>query len=141
MSALFAPERKPWEGSPPGQLSPSDYAATAVFGIAELAVETLHEHDREIRPEAVAQYAKIFARVLIGVQVEVGSGGTWSSSLNTRLRGALRTAIRVERFDEPDQDAPAASYADWEGRLRTTTLNIAKTAAWLHRLGPEDLRA
>jgi hypothetical protein len=139
---LFAPELKPWESDPKeSRLSPSSYAATAVFGLVELAVEHVDELGLEVNAGSVGKYSKLFARILIRAQVELGSGGAWSSALNTRLRGALRTALRVLSYDETDQDTAAESFKAWEQDLYDLVISISKTAAWLYGKTPQELMA
>lgn len=127
---LFGPERKPWEPSADERLSPSSYGAVALFGIAELAVKHVAE-DGMVNPTQVGIYAKLFARVLVKAQLELGepTAAGWSSSLNTRLRGALYTALEVH----PETPGFQAE-GEWEQQLYETVVNIAKTAAWLYRL-------
>ncbi|MBC7593533.1 MAG: hypothetical protein H7288_06300 [Kineosporiaceae bacterium] len=141
MTQLFGPEMKPWETSNDGRLAPSSYAATAVFGLTELAVETLHQRGEDLSPLRVGRLVKILARVTIRVQVELGSGGGWESSLNARLRGALRTALLVTNYDPTDQDTEQASLDDWEEALYVLVTSIGKTAAWLYSLTPTQLEA
>lgn len=129
---LFGPEVKPWESPLDERLSPGTYGATALFGIVELACEHLAESNRVPKPESVGRYSQLFARVLIKAQVELGEGGGWSSALNARLRGALRTAIRVR----PEHAVPAEQ---WEQSLYDLVISIAKTAAWLYARGPEEI--
>lgn len=136
---LFGPERKPWDDPVDDRLAPSSYAATALFGIVELAVETLHEHGYDLSSRRVGQYSQLFARILIRAQVELGEGGAWASALNTRLRGALRTAIRIIPFDESDQESTDLSMQAWEEELYALVVSIAKTAAWLYARGPEKI--
>lgn len=138
---LFGPELKPWEEPVDGRLSPSSYSATAVFGLVELAVETLHGGGYEITPSNVGELTKLFARVTVKAHVEFGSGGGWASALHTRLRGALRTALRV--LPHPDvSDMPMdQDMRDWETDLLGLVRSITKTAAWLYALSPEQLEA
>ena len=136
---LFGPERKPWEPNADARLAPSSYGATALFGIAEMAVEELHRQGVDMTPQGVGQYARLFGRVIVKVQVELSESGGWAAAMNTRLRGALHTALRVVDFDPTDQDDLVASLEDWEERLREVVLAIAKTAAWMHTLTPAGL--
>lgn len=137
---LFAPELKPWESNlKDPRLAPSSYAAGAVFGLVELAMETIHGSGSAQDPALIREVVKTFARVLIKVQVEVGSGGGWESSLNTRLRGALRTALILHPM--PEGVESISRLDDWEGLLYAQVLRVAKAAAWLYTLTPEQLEA
>ncbi|MBC7593299.1 MAG: hypothetical protein H7288_05075 [Kineosporiaceae bacterium] len=141
MTQLFGPEMKPWETSDDGRLAPSSYAATAVFGLTELAMETLHEQGVDTSPANVGRLAKMFARIIIRVHCDLGDGGGWQSGLNARLRGALRSALQVISYDPTDQDTVQASLDDWEAALYDQVTAIAKTAAWLYALTPTQLEA
>lgn len=124
--ALFGPEMKPWETPADRRLSPSSYAATAVFGLVELAVETLHGAGVELTPANVGRMSSLFASVVIEAQGVTGSGGGWTASLNTRLRGALRTSLLTLPLSE------LTDWDDWEVELLDRVLSIARTAAWLY---------
>lgn len=117
---------KPWETPVDRRLSPSSYAATAVFGLVELAVETLYGAGVELTPANVGKVSTIFANVVVRAQVETGSGGGWTASLNTRMRGALRTSLITLPLNE------LTDWAEWEDELYARVLSIAKTAAWLY---------
>lgn len=140
---IFGPERKPWETDlTDSRLAPSSYAATAVFGLVELAVEEIHRQGLDLSPANVGRYSQLFARIVIKAQLEFGAGGGWNSMLNARLRGALRTAlIVVPPYDETNQDTPEASWADWEAELQGRVNSIAKTAAWLYTRNPKQIGA
>jgi hypothetical protein len=131
--ALFGPELKPWESALDARLSPSSYAAAAVFGLVELAVEEVHRRDLMLTPTVVGQYSQTFARIVIKAQLEYGSGGGWNSMLNTRLRGALRTALTVVDRDQ--------QHTEWEAELQARVNGIAKTAAWLYSRTPRQIGA
>lgn len=126
MNALFGPELKPWETPVDARLSPSSYAATAVFGIVELAVGTLDGAGVPLTPANVGKLSQLFARIVIKAQVETGSGGGWTASLNTRMRGALRTSLLTLPLSE------LTNWDDWEVELLDRVLSIARTAAWLY---------
>lgn len=131
---LFGPEMKPWESPKDGRLSPSSYAASAVFGLTELAFETLAGNGVPTTSANVGRLVKVFARVTIRAHRELGSGGGWASALHTRLRGALHTALVLHPYDGADLDV-------WEQNLYADIVAIARTAAWLYSLTPDQLEA
>lgn len=137
---LFGPERKPYESPLDDRLAPSSYGAGAVFGVVEMAVKLAHRRGDDISPTIVGMYSKIFARVIIKAQLELGEKSAgWDAFLNTRLRGALWTALEVTDFDLSDQDTPALSLAAWEAELHRLVISIARTAAWLYAKHPREL--
>lgn len=123
---IFGPELKPWETPADRRLSPSSYAATAVFGIVELAVETLHGAGQPVSPQNVGRLSTLFAQVVIETQGATGTGGGWAMSLNTRMRGALRTALVTLPLTE------LTDWDEWQVELTDRVLSIARTAAWLY---------
>lgn len=140
MTALFGPEGRPWDGNIDAKrLSPSAYAAGALFGVAEMAVKTIHRHGGEISGTEVMRYSKAFASILLRAHLELGEPGGWGSSMNMRLRGALWTALEVSPYDETDGDTPDDSWRDWTEHLYSLVVNTAKTAAWLHGIPPRGL--
>lgn len=143
--SLFGPEMKPWEDPKDERLSPSSYGAVAIFGVTQMAVKQVREDGDDLTPAAVGFYAQLFARIVIKAQVELGhanGAGGWASSLNTRLRGALHTALEVvgpvKRYD---LDATQDPMRDWEDELYGLVISIAKTAAWLHSRTAEQIMA
>lgn len=128
---LFGPERKPWEPNADERLAPSSYAAGAVFGLVELAYEELVRIGVEPTASHVASLAKIYAGIVIRVQVDLGEGGGWASQLNTRLRGALRTVV-------PTVDLQI-NVVDYTRQVEERVGMIARGAAWLYAQDPNGL--
>lgn len=129
---IFGPELKPWEKYEDGTLHGADYAAGAVFGVAEMTYKHLLKVDLEPTAINVQEYAKIFGGILIRSQAAVGPGG-WASTLNTRMRGALWTALDVVASEEE------LGRDQWLNALQETVTNIARTAAWLYRIPAREL--
>lgn len=135
---LFGPERKPWDTPADDRLMPSSYEAVAVFAVVQMTVRYLHDHDYEINASSVGAWSKRFAGILIRAQIQLGQGG-WKSSLNTRLRGALHTALEVIDLDPTDQDTPEESMRAWVSDLEAMVVSIARTADWLYHLPAREL--
>ena len=140
MSALFGPEMKPWETAADDRLSPSSYAAGAMFGLVEAAVKAAARHGHDLDAAVVARYAADFAKIVVTVQVELGEKGGWNAMLNTRLRGALHTALEVvDDYQDSDRDTPQESYEAWLSELERVVRLIARGAAWLYGKKPSEL--
>jgi putative RecB family exonuclease len=113
-------EDKPWVEEIEGRLNFSSYAAGAAFGLAGLAVETLHQAGVALTGQTVFALADTFATVIADVQRAMNAKLNMAEGLHTRLRGALRTSLAT--LPAPlggDQEAWAAWVAGTERRLRT----------------------
>jgi hypothetical protein len=131
---LFGPERKPYENPVDDRLAPSSYGAGAVFGVVEMAVRHLAAHDQPMTPANVGAISTMFARIIIKAQLELGEKSAgWHAFLNTRLRGALYTAMEATPYRFSD------SIEAWEAELQRLVISIAKTAAWLYAKHPREL--
>lgn len=112
-------ELKPWEETTyDGDLNPNSYAATAAFGLAAMAVDTLHKHEVRLTKSNVPALAQTFANAVAEVQTRISGSSGMQEGLNTRLRGALHTS--VETLPPPfggDQDAWNAWYASTVRRI------------------------
>jgi hypothetical protein len=112
-------EDKPWVEEIEGRLNFSSYAAGAAFGLAELAVESLHQAGVTLTGQTVYALADTFATVIADVQRAMNAKLNMAEGLHTRLRGALRTSLAT--LPVPlggDQEAWAAWVAATERRLR-----------------------
>ncbi|WP_277212288.1 RecB family exonuclease [Isoptericola croceus] len=127
-------ENKPWEGETvDGHLSMNSYAATAVFGVAELAVEALAEAGLEVKGSAVTALKSVLAEVVLDAQEEVTGTREWGMGANTRLRGALRTVLATMPLPfGADEDA----WAVWQTRATRRAVSIARAALDLYDNGP-----
>ena len=112
-------EDKPWVEEIEGRLNFSSYAAGAAFGLAELAVETLHQAGVALTGQSVYALADTFATVIANVQRAMDAKVNMAEGLHTRLRGALRTSlVTLPAPFGADQEAWAAWVAATERRLR-----------------------
>jgi putative RecB family exonuclease len=128
-SRLFGKELKVWEDAPDGALpNPNGYAAIGAFGLVGLAVEELHKAGVPLSPSKVTALSETFAVVVCHVQKETAGSTDLAAGANTRMRGALRTAL--ETLPVPfEQDAEA--WDAWAEGLARRTKSIAVVAAHL----------
>jgi intein/homing endonuclease len=120
-------EDKPWEETlNDGTLNPNSYAATAVFGIVDLAVEMLHDKGQEITAKNVRALSFTFKSIIAEVFADFGSkNASLQDGLHTRLRGALRTSLAT--LPAPFGEGLDA-WDTWVGQSVRRTRAIAKTA-------------
>ena len=123
-------EDKPWEqtAGPDGRLNPNSYSATAVFGIVEMAVELLHQAGVPLRPSVVTALSRTLAHVVLTVQQDLSGSASYQDGVNTRLRGALRTAVATMPLPF-GRDAQA--WSEWVARAVRRTDSIARAAVGL----------
>jgi len=123
-------EDKPWEqtAGPDGRLNPNSYSATAVFGIVEMAVELLHQAGVPLRPSVVTALSRTLAHVVLTVQQDLSGSASYQDGVNTRLRGALRTAVATMPLPF-GRDAHA--WSEWVARAVRRTDSIARAAVGL----------
>jgi len=123
----FGPEARPYDQLAPGteDLNPNSYAATAVFGIVEMAVETLEAAGQKLTVSNVDAMAQTFARLVAGAQVALGARPSFQDGLHTRLRGALHIAL--ERLPVPfGQDS--AAWEKWYASVLRRLVSISQAA-------------
>lgn len=128
--AMDMSEARPWEettGS--GGLNPSSYAATAVFGIVELAVEELHRAGEPLTPTAVKAFSATLATVVLDTQETEFGSSSWQDGSNTRIRGALRTVLVTL---PPPFGQDAAAWEAWvtKATRRTRSITAAAVELW-----------
>lgn len=128
-------EAKPYDGAEiDGHLSLNSYAATAVFGLSTLAAELLAEAGMKVGPTPVKALAALLAQTVLDAQAEVTNGSTeWQEGANTRLRGALRSAIEVVPLPFGGDEA---AWATWKDRAQRFMVAVAATAIDLYDNGP-----
>lgn len=120
---LFGKELKPWEDAPEGALpNPDGYDVRGAFGLTELAIAELHKAGMDITREAVTGLARTFAYITVSVQQETAGTTSLSAGANTRLRGALHTAL--ETLPVPFGESRKALDA-WAVALRERVLLTA----------------
>jgi putative RecB family exonuclease len=123
-SALY--ESKPYEevlGD--GSLNLNSYAATAAFGIAELAVDSLHYAGQPIKGASVSALALTFATIVSDVETGLGANPCLQSGVNARLRGALRSSLRT--IPVPF-GADAETWTEWVHKTEQRMKSIYKGA-------------
>lgn len=105
-----------------GSLNPNSYAATAVFGVTQLAVEQLAKAGKPVSGKSVTALSQTLATVVLSAQERLTGSRDWSAGANTRLRGALRTC--VETLPLPF-DGTAAEWSAWVDSAVNRTNAIA----------------
>lgn len=129
-------ESKSWEEtSPDNTLNGNSYAAMAVFGLTGMAVEYLDKHGQRIGARSVTALAATFHHIVVGVQSELSGRESLQDGLNTRLRGALRTALETLPPAPFGQDEDA--WEQWVTRVRARVAAQATAAInlWAHGSG------
>jgi putative RecB family exonuclease len=123
-------EPKPWEETnEDGTLNLNSYAATAAFGIVEIAVEQLHANGQKITGANVRAFSQTLEIILDSVFRELGDGEpSFAAGRHTRLRGALRTSL--ETIPAPF-GSDAEAWDQWVHQSTVRTKAIAKTAVAL----------
>jgi len=119
-------EGKAWEPSlSDGRLNTNSYAASAAFGLVELAVEELHRAGRPLKFRSVKALTGTFAAVIDPVHESVRGAVSLNSGLHSRLRGALRTTITTMPLPfGGDSDA----WGEWVEKAQGRVHAIAKIA-------------
>lgn len=128
-------EGKPWDATINGTLNPTSYSAIAVFGTVTMAVKALAEADQPITGTTVNALSGTFASIVEAVQVRFTGSSSPQDGMNTRLRGALHTA--VETLPIPF----GGTSAEWEAWVDAVTKRvsaIAKAAVRLFENGPDS---
>lgn len=118
-------EDKSWEETSQGDLNPNSFAAIAAFGISSMAVEELHRAGQPITGTTVSALALTLSGAVLDVQNDLTGSANFQRGLNTRLRGALRTA--VDTYPIPfgaDED----TWDEWYGNVRRRIRSIAVVA-------------
>lgn len=129
-------EDKPWEPkSANGRLNPTSYAAIGVFGVVELAVESLHSNGQSITGSKVTALAGTFATVVANAQSELTGSTDPQQGANTRLRGALRSTIKTIPLPFGEDDA---AWANWVDTATRRCLAISTVAVSLYENGIPD---
>jgi hypothetical protein len=123
-------ESKPWEEVDPttGTLNQNSYAATAVWGLVELAVETLHANDLPITPTNVRAMSRILTGICADVQktLRPDSSVALQEGSHQRVRGAVRTALST--LPQPPFGQDNAAWIAWVDKVTKRTIGIARIA-------------
>lgn len=130
------PEAKPWEATEAdGSLNLNSYSATAVFGLTAMAVDELAKADMPIASGTVSALAGTFLSIVQTVQSDLAGSASLQEGANTRLRGALHTAI--ETLPLPWGGTPD-EWAEWTAQATRRVRGIASVAVSLWADGPGD---
>ena len=131
MPSTFLREDKVYEetSGPNSTLNPNSFASMAAFGTVELAVKTLHEAGFPIRLAAVTELSQTLAAVVAKVQTGITGRVSMQEGMNSRLRGALHTAMET-------LPCPLGASSDelhaWTEAItrRTRSVALAAIALW-----------
>ena len=126
-------EDKPWFETVQGTLNPGSYAATAVFGTTTLAYEQLSKAGVALTKAAIDGLAQTFAYIVGQAQDSYTGSTSFQDSMNSRLRGALRTILDVKPLPF------GGSEADWDEWVATALKHSKSIAAAALRLYDEPM--
>ena len=132
VAALVKEGTNPREADIGGALNGNSYSASAVFGLASLAVELLSKNGQPVNGKTVNALALTLAQVVQTVQFKLSGTASWQDGLNTRIRGALRTS--VETIPAP-WGAGADKWDGWVASITNRTNATANVAVHLWGLG------
>lgn len=119
-------EAKPWDETlQDGSLNFNSYAAMAAFGLAEMAVESLHSAGERVMARSVQALGGTYALVIARAQRELGLRPSAQDGSHARLRGALRTSLL---FSTPPFGADEAGWASWVEATTRRIILIARAA-------------
>jgi putative RecB family exonuclease len=122
----FGPDTKSWDQvSGEGLLNPNSYSAQALFGFVELSVEALEGVGQKLGAAQVDALAQTFARLVADTQLALGARASLQDGLNSRLRGALHTAL--DRFPVPFGKG-AEEWGTWYQAVLRRMVSIARAA-------------
>lgn len=118
-------EDKAWEEVVGDDVQAGSYAATAVFGIAAMAVEELHKASQPITGNNVQSLALTLSSLVLEVQTELTGNANFQRSLNTRLRGAMHAALLTMPipFGESDE-----AWDQWAQGIKRRIKSVALVA-------------
>ena len=129
-------EDKPWEPrSANGRLNPTSYAAIGVFGVVELAAETLFESKQALTGSKVTALAGTFALVVSNAQSALTGSTNPQEGANTRIRGALRSSIKTMPLPFGGTDA---EWSTWVDNATKRCIAISNVAVNLYENGIPD---
>lgn len=133
-TALIKEGNSPREDTADDAMNGGSFAATAVFGVVSLAVETLAAAGQPVNKANVTALAQTFAHIVQSTQFTLSGTARYGEGLNARLRGALRTA--VETIPAPfGSDRPA--WDQWVTSVTNRTKAIAIVALDLFNTGTD----
>lgn len=95
-NGIFAPELdKPWDDWQGTGLPPNTPDATALFGLVGFASEILAENGYPLDAAHLRGMTGLLTKVLADAEIALAGRLSWSSGLNTRLRGLLHSHIKT----------------------------------------------
>ena len=119
-------ESKPWDETlADGSLNYNSYAAMATFGLAELAVESLHAAGERVTARSVRALGATCALMVTRAQGELGLRPSAQDGSHARLRGALRTSLVLS---PPPFGTDEAGWATWVETTERRIVSIARSA-------------
>ncbi|MHB1783620.1 MAG: hypothetical protein ACYCTE_13230 [Acidimicrobiales bacterium] len=119
-------EAKPWDETlQDGSLNPNSYAAMAAFGLAELAVESLHAAGERVTARSVHGLGATYAVAIARAQRELELRPSAQDGSHARLRGALRTSLVLS---PPPFGTDEAGWATWVETTERRIVSIARSA-------------
>lgn len=122
----------PREDTANGALNGNSFAAIAVWGLSSLAVETLAANGQPVVKATVTALAQTLASITQSVQSSLSGQTRYGDGLNTRIRGALHTAI--ETLPAP-WGGDSAAWGAWVGSVTNRTRAISIVALELFEAG------
>ena len=129
-------EPKPWEETTDdGELNLSAYAAIAVFGIVEIAVDGLFASGEKITQKSVRAFSQTAQYILREASIDVCGGrpASLQSGAHTRFRGALRTTLTT-------MPAPfGGTSEEWDEWVRKSIVRTRAIAITAKALWSDDL--
>ena len=126
-------EAKPWDETlEDGSLNYNSYGAMAAFGLAELAVESLHAAGERVTARSVRALGATYAQMVARAQGELGLRPSAQDGSHARLRGALRTSLVLS---SPPFGADEAGWAAWVETTARRIVSIARSAVRIWESG------
>lgn len=127
---LFS-EGKSWDEAINGRPNANGYAMQACFGLSEMAAEILlSSGEGEVRPDHVTALAQTLLDIILEAQVNLNSSESLMDGLNTRLRGALRSALAIRPVPF---GADSDGWAAWRRTVVRIIESLARTSLILFR--------
>lgn len=135
INRIFCDAKRWEEQGPDGRLNGDSPAAMAAFGFAAKATDLLAGARMPLTRTTVTAMARTLAHIVDAVQADVYGSAGLMPGINTRLRGALWTAI--EQFPVPFGE-PEPAWDAWVKHVTIRTRSIALVAFEVWSTGPGE---